>query len=266
MTTIIAIFLALFGAAIASFLSVVIHRVKSGKKGIVTGRSMCPHCKKQLKWHHLLPVFSFMALRGKCAFCNKKISKHYFALELLMAAVLVIVFLNFNFVATPGRDIDWVVFEKFVFYAVESVLLVLIFFYDLLYQEIPDRFSFPAIAIAIAGIIIFGAPHYLSALIGLGIIAVFFGGQIAISKGEWLGGGDLRLGAIMALLLGYESLIVSLVLSYLIGALVSIPLLLLGKATRKTAIPFGPFLITATFIGIFLGEEIIRVYFMYLLP
>ena len=270
MTLLTAIIIAVFGAAVGSFLSVVVYRVHSGKKGILLGRSMCPHCKKPLKWKHLIPIFSFLFLGGKCAYCGKRIGKHYFGLEVLTALVFVLTFLSWNFIIeTPSTidpnlisyTIDWRIFETFVFYILEMGLMMAIFFYDLLYREIPDRFSLPAIALGILAAFLFGAPGIASIGIGLLIIAVFFGGQILLSKGAWLGGGDLRLGALMAVLLGWEYMVVAMIIGYLFGAFVSIVLLLGNKASRSTAIPFGPFLITGLLISLFLGEEIVNLYF-----
>ena len=142
-------------------------------------------------------------------------------------------------------------------------LLMTIFFYDLLYKEIPDRFSLPAIALGILAVFLFGVPTLPSLVsIGMGllIIAVFFGGQILLSKGAWLGGGDLRIGILMAVLLGWESMVLALIVGYVLGALVSIVLLFGKKADRKTAIPFGPFLITGLLVALFLGEKIINFY------
>ena len=259
MTLLTAIIVAVFGAAVGSFLSVVLFRVRNKKKGIFLGRSMCPYCKKPLKWRHLIPVFSFIFLRGKCAYCGKSISRHYFGLEVLTSLCFVLAFLSWNFIGSL-YSIDWKIFEIFSFYILELGLLMAIFFYDLLYKEIPDRFSLPAIALGILGAVLFGTPSLISAGIGVLIIALFFGGQILISKGAWLGGGDLRLGALMAILLGWEQMVLALIIAYIFGAFVSIVLLIGNKVTRKTAIPFGPFLVTGLLISLFLGEEIINLY------
>lgn len=192
-------------------------------------------------------------------------------MEFFTGLVFVLIFLNWNFIIetqsliSPENtlySIDWLVFEKFIFYIVEATLLSIIFFYDLKYQEIPDRFSLPAIVLSLLGVFMFTntTDAWTSVGIGLVIIVIFFGGQIALSKGKWLGGGDLRLGTLMAVLLGYKVLILSLILSYVIGSLFAIPLMLTGKADRKTAIAFGPFLITSTFIGLFVGEKLVAMY------
>jgi len=272
MTLLTAIIIAIFGAAVGSFLSVVIFRVHNNKKGIFFGKSICPYCNKPLKWRHLIPIVSFLFLKGKCAYCGKRIGKHYFMLELLTALVFVLTFLSWNFLipiassTDPSlilHSIDWKIFEIFAFYILEMGLLMTIFFYDLLYKEIPDRFSLPAIALGILAVFLFGVPTLPSLVsIGMGllIIAVFFGGQILLSKGAWLGGGDLRIGILMAVLLGWESMVLALIVGYVLGALVSIVLLFGKKADRKTAIPFGPFLITGLLVALFLGEKIINFY------
>ncbi len=265
----------ILGASLGSFLSVVIYRIHSKKKGIILSRSICPHCKKELKWRHLIPVFSWMLLRGKCAYCSKKISSHYTMLEITMGLAFLAVFLNWNFLqvapslANPeflNYSIDWHVFEKFVFYAIETFLLIGIFFYDLLYRQIPDRFSLPAIGVAIAGGLVFGEPSSIDMLIGGGGIFAFFLLQYLLSKGKWIGGGDLRLGALMGILLGWEKGILALVLSYLIGSVFSLALLVQKKATGKTKIAFGPFLVLGIAITIFYGDIILDYYLSILNP
>ena len=236
---------------------------------------MCPYCKKPLKWKHMVPIFSYLVLGGKCAYCRKRISSHYVLLEILTAALFVIVFLNFNFITTVGSSvdpsvfsysIDFNVFELFIFYLIEAGLMMGIFFYDLLYKEIPDVLSLPAIAVGFLGALLFGTPELQSLGIAVLIIVVFFGGQILLSKGHWLGGGDLRLGVLLAVLLGAKLLILALVLSYVLGSIVSLVLLACKKATRKTAIPFGPFLITGGLISLFIVEKIVTMYLNNLIP
>jgi prepilin signal peptidase PulO-like enzyme (type II secretory pathway) len=265
-----AIIIAVLGACVGSFLSVIIHRLETKQKGIFFGKSMCPNCKKPLKWGHLIPVLSFLFLRGKCAYCKRRISRHYIMIELLTAFLFTVIFLNWNFITAAqstinpdffSYSINWETFTTCLFYLIEAALMVGIFFYDLKYKIIPDSLSIPAILIALAFALITGTPEIKSFGIALGIIIIFFGGQILLSKGKWLGGGDLRLGALLAFLLGAKLLAVSLIISYFIGALASIALLLIKKATRKTAIPFGPFLITGGLISLFFGEQILTLYF-----
>ncbi len=274
----------ILGSAIGSFLSVVIYRLQANKKGILTGNSMCPACKKKLKWRHLFPVLSWIFLRGKCAYCNKRISVHYLLLEFLTGALFLISFLHWNFIITIpslvnsqffNYIIDWRTLSILAFYLVEFSFLMAIFFFDLRHKEIPDKLSLPAIAIAIAGIISFNPvmQTVINMLIGGGIIFLFFFLQYFFSKGTWIGGGDLRLGALMGILLswttgifsGWMIAILALLIAYLLGGVLSLILIAAKKIHRKSTIPFGPFLIIGTVTSIFLGQEILNWYFNTLL-
>jgi len=270
MTLFVATLIFILGSAVGSFLSVIIYRLQTKKKGIIFSRSFCPSCKKKLKWKHLIPIFSWIFLRGKCAYCGKQISSHYLVMEFLTGLLFLAAFLNWNFLEVIPSTIDpnllnysinWHNLELVVFYFIEFSLLLAIFFYDLMHKEIPDKLSLPAIGIAIAGGLVFGTPSPLSMLIGGGGIMLFFALQFFLSKGKWIGGGDLRLGALMGILLGWEKGLLALILAYLVGAVISIALLTRKKVTGKTTIPFGPFLITGTLIALFYGSEIITWYF-----
>lgn len=269
MNVIAAIIAFILGTAIGSFLSVVIYRIHKKKKGIFLSHSVCPECNKKIKWRHLIPLFSWLFLRGKCGYCGKPISSHYFVMELATGLLFLGAFLEWNFVNTiPSTidpnllhyTIDWDVFQILIFYLIEFTLLVAIFFYDLMYKVIPDRFSIPTIIIGIAGGLLFGIPTPLNMLIGATAFALFFILQFVISKGAWIGGGDVRLGLIIGVLLGFEKGLVALILAYLIGAVLSLILLIQKKVNRKTAIPFGPFLITGVIVAIFWGEYILDWY------
>ncbi len=269
MTILISTIIFIFGTAIGSFLSVVLYRLHTKKKGIIFSRSICPACKKTLKWNHLIPVLSFLFLRGKCGYCGKKISSHYVLLELVTGLIFLFTFLHFNFLEgikstidpfSFNYIIDWTTFQTFLFYVIEFTFLICIFFYDLMYKEIPDRLSIPAIAIAIAGVIVFSLVSIPSMLIGGIGIFTFFALQLILSKGKWIGGGDLRLGALIGFLLGWQIGIIALMIAYLLGSIVSIVLLMSKKATRKSAIPFGPFLVTGALLGVFYGNEILNWY------
>lgn len=264
-----AVLIFILGTIIGSFLSVVIYRLEKKKKSIFISRSMCPSCKKKIKPHHLVPVFSWLFLRGKCAYCGKKISVHYFALELMTGLLFTALFLKFNFIVATASSvdptfflygIDWQIFQLLLFNLIVFSLLMAIFFYDLKHQIIPDRLSLPAFAIALAGNIVFGTIPIMEILIGAAAISGFFLVQFLISKGKWIGGGDIRLGLIIGALLGWRLGLTSLVLAYLIGALFSIALMASGKLTRKSHIAFGPFLITGIAITTFFGPQILNWY------
>lgn len=269
MTLLAAIIIFILGTTLGSFLSVVIYRTKTGKKGIFLSRSFCPSCKNRIKWRHLIPILSWLFLRGKCAYCGKKISAHYILLELFTGLLFLITFLNWNFIESIptfvdpqflNYDINWEIFQIFVFYIIEFTFLIAIFFYDLMHKEIPDRFSLPAIAIAIAGGLILKIITPLAMLLGGATLFVFFLLQFLISKGTWIGGGDLRLGALMGIVLGLNKGLLALIIAYFLGAIISIYLLARKKVKGKSQIAFGPFLVIGTLIAIFLGKRILNWY------
>lgn len=269
MTTITAIIILVLGTTIGSFLSVVVYRVKKKEKGILLSRSICTSCKRKIKWQHLIPVFSWLYLRGKCAYCNRKISFHYFLLELITGTIFLLAFLKWNFLQVIHSNtnpellsyiIDWEIFKNLIFYLIEFSFLILIFFYDFLYKEIPDRFSIPSIVIALAGGFILENLAFSNLLIGGFAIFTFFLLQFILSKGTWIGGGDLRLGALMGFLLGWQEGLIALAIAYVLGGFFSLILLAKGKVERKSQIAFGPFLSAATILVAFLGDKILNFY------
>lgn len=253
-----------FGTAIGSFLSVLIHRYKEKKPGILLGRSMCPHCKTKLQALDLIPLASYLLLKRKCRFCEKEISPHYFYLELLTGIIFASLFLKFSFLEftqfAPYTTFHAKELMIFFSYAVISSFLMLIFFYDLLYKEIPDIFSLPPVAVVLAAGFILGIPSWQEMLIGGAAAGVFFQGQILFSGGRWLGGGDTRLGILMGILLGWKLLIVAVFTAYMLGTGISIYLLIGKKVDMKSSIAFGPYLVTGTFFAIFLGKFVVEWY------
>lgn len=259
----------ILGSAIGSFLSVIIYRVHTKEKGIVSGRSKCPNCKKKIKWRNLIPIFSWLALRGRCGECGKKISSHYLVMELATGLLFLLAIGKWHFIqAIPSTvnpefstySTDWQLLSNLVFYLIQFTFLAAIFFYDLMYKEIPDRFSIPAIAIAFTGGLILNIQSWQSMLIGAAVAGGFFFLQFILSRGKWIGGGDIRLGILIGVLLGWKMGIVAMIVAYFIGAAFSIYLLLNKKVERKTEIAFGPFLIAGLLIALFHGEAILNWY------
>lgn len=252
----------ILGTIFGSFLSVMIYRTKNDKPGIVLGRSICPFCKKKLRFRYLIPIFSWLFLRGKCGYCGKKIGIHYLALEVITGLIFLVTFLNFNFVEIKFEQlfINYEMLKLFIFYIIEFLFLMAIFFYDLQYKEIPDRFSITAIALAIAGNLITNTIQPLNMAIGGISIFLFFALQFLLSKGKWIGGGDLRLGMLIGVLLGWEKGLIALIIAYIVGAILSLVLLGMKKLDRKSQIPFGPFLVMGSIIAFFFGKQILDWY------
>ena len=267
MILLITFFLFVLGLSLGSFLSVVIERIHSKSKGIVFGYSKCPSCGHRLKTLDLIPLVSYIMLKGSCRYCQKKVSSHYFYLELFTALVITSLFFQYTFVMeTPASiEVSSILALTFVLKSLVSLLLVAIFFYDLKYLEIPDLFLFPFIGMAAITSLMLGQPDFMSMLIAALIALVFFGGQILVSKGEWLGEGDLYIGLGMAALFGWQLFLVALIISYLIGGSAAGIFLITKKVNAKTKVPFAPFLVMGTFITMFMGSDILNWYLHFLL-
>lgn len=258
------IFLAVLGASIGSFLSVVIYRLKHKQKGTLAGRSRCPNCKKDLGTYDLIPVVNYILLGGHCRYCHKPISIYYFFLEVTTALVFLLMYLRFPFIiegASVGDYfVDWATVLPYLFATVNGTLLVAIFFFDLQYMEIPVILLYPLIVISLIGTLVTGVVDFPSILIAIGIALVFFGGQWLLSKGQWLGEGDIYLSIALAVMFGWQMFVVAVSLSYIIGAALCIILLATKALKVKSKIPFAPFLVFGTFATILYGQEILAWY------
>lgn len=252
------IFIFLVGLAIGSFLNVVINRLEK-EENIVSKRSYCPHCQAKLKWFELIPVFSFIIQKGLCRTCKNRISIQYPLVEIATGLLFFLVYSYFS-------DQNWPVISYWLF--VISVLIV-IFVYDFKYYLIPDKIIYPAILVSL-GFWIWNL-FRISDLgfrilenaqeLGLSLLgALFFLLLVLISKEEWMGMGDVKLGVLMGLVLGWPNILAALYVGFLTGALVGLILILLKKADFKSHLPFGPFLVLGTFIAIFWGNQLIDWY------
>lgn len=235
-----------FGLTMGSFLSMLIPRLHHEEKGIITGRSQCPQCKKTLSFFELIPVLSFVAQRGKCRNCDKRIAWWYPAIELSTAFTFLWMAVLFE---SPLQIAAWCALMWVFLY---------IFFYDLRYKEIHDVIMFPALLLAFGLSFVTGDP--LSSIIGAAIGLAFFGIQFVASKGRWLGSGDLLIGTYMGLVLGWEYTLVALFASYILGSCIGIYLLASKKADRNTALPLGPFLVAGSMIAFAYGDSLIKVF------
>jgi prepilin signal peptidase PulO-like enzyme (type II secretory pathway) len=217
----------------------------------------------------LIPIFSFVFLRGRCRYCKQAISWQYPVIEITTAALFIFVawyYLIFNSqfsIINQFSIFNFLILIRGLFFV--SVLL-LIFVFDLKYQIIPNRISIPALFIAV----IFGVfltlstvnsrgaliKLFLAILIGAG----FFFAQYLLSKGKWIGGGDICLGALMGAMLSWPNILVALFLAYITGAIYGIVAIIFKKKTLRSAVPFGTFLTAATFITLFYGTKILDWY------
>ncbi len=145
-----------------------------------------------------------------------------------------------------------------------TVFLVVVFVYDLKFSYILDRFTIPAMVVALVMNVWIGSLSIVSMLIGAVMVGGFFLVQFMVSKGRWIGGGDIRLGVVMGLLLGWQVVLLALLISYMFGGFVGIGLILFKHKKIESAVPFGTFLGIGTFVAMLWGEKIIQWYMGYL--
>ncbi len=234
------------GISIGSFLNAVIWRLHT-KEGFLKGRSYCPKCKAHIRAKDLVPLLSFILLRGKCRDCQKNISWQYPIIELLTGLAFLILFFKFSL-----SDI-------FFIYCIYVSFLMIVFVFDLKHYMILDRVMLPAAVVAFIGGLFLNI-GLTSLIIGAIIGGGFFLLQFSLSRGKWIGGGDIRLGAVMGLMLGWDKLLAALFLSYLIGSVTGIFLIGSGRKKWQSRLPFGVFLTSATFVIFIWGDEVIRWY------
>jgi len=245
----------IFGLIFGSFLNCVIYRLHSGES-FLKGRSYCPNCKHILSWQDLIPVFSFLILKGKCRYCQKKISWQYPLVEIATGILFVLVihytFSNFLFS---------------IFYFLISCFLIIIFVYDLKHYIIPDKVIYPAILVVSIWYLVFSIffnrypkSYLLTTIYSALGAAAFFLMLVVISHEKWLGWGDVKLAFLMGLFLGWPKILLALFLAFFIGAIIGVGLIIFGKKTLKSEIPFGPFLVSGTFLALFFGQKILDWY------
>jgi len=233
----------MLGFVFGSFLTMLIPRIYKRERGIFFGRSHCPFCQETLHPRDLIPIGSYLVNRAKCRFCKEKISAIYPIIELTTGIIFLLIYIKFPY-------------PQSLIYFPLSLALIFTFFYDLKYLEISDIILIPSILFALA----LGSQDIKSKLIGIGVGIGFFLIQIIISKGKWVGAGDIRIGALMGALLGWQMTLLALMLSYITGSIISIGLLMSKKKKIGQQIALGPFLVTGTFITLFLGEKILNWY------
>lgn len=256
-----------FGAIFGSFAGAVAWRIRH-KKDFVKGRSECEHCHHQLAVRDLVPIASWLLLRGKCRYCQKAIGASALLSELGLGLAFILSYCawpyGFETVLSGGLFGVWLVV---------LVLLAILFLYDARWGELPDKVVFPLIAVAtlffvgkfiVAGDISVGT-MMLEALYAVAPIAGTYGLLYYISKGEWVGFGDVKLGIALGLLLGWQGALVALVLANFIGFLFVLPGLVAKKLDKGSHVPFGPFLILASVISMLYGSYLVDAYLQLLL-
>jgi len=244
----------LFGLIIGSFINCLVYRLKN--KESLSGRSFCPHCKKQINWHDNIPLLSYFLLRAKCRWCRKKISVQYPLVELVTGILFLVVFL-----ATIKQFSNLTIYQFILLGRnwLFAIFLIIIFLYDLKYYLIPDKISLPAMVVALI-FNIFLYNIFINYLLAALIAGGFFFLQFIISKGKWIGGGDIRLGLLIGLMLGWPNILVALIISYILGSIIGLGLIIAKRATMKSPVPLGTFLSIGAFISLLWADKIIEWY------
>jgi len=241
-------FIFLFGLIIGSFLNALIWRIRTGDS--LRGRSKCPKCGKQIAWYDNIPVISFLILGGKCRHCHKPISWQYPIVELVTAVLFAYAF-YLNFSALGGQFLILKFFRDLFLISV----MMIIFVYDLRWYLILDKITIPSMIILATLNLILGMTWQnllLSSIIG----GSFFLVQFIISRGKWIGGGDIRLGILMGVAMGWPRVLVAIFIAYILGSIVGLGLIFFGKKQWGSKVPFGTFLSVATVITLFWGMTI----------
>ncbi len=240
------IFTFILGAVIGSFLNVLIYRIPRDIS-IVKPSSFCPHCNHKLAWYDLVPIISYMHLRGRCRYCKERISPQYIIVEVLTGISFLIAMWKLNLSI------------QFLKIAIFASLLIVIGAIDTIDGVVPDLIVFPGIAIGIIFSLIEGKQSFLDALLGMGFMAAFFLLIILVSKGG-MGEGDLTFGLLLGTFLGFRLSLVTLLIAFVGGAIISLLAVLLFKKGMKDRIPFAPFLSLGGFVAAIWGINIIQTY------
>ncbi|MFA6171142.1 MAG: prepilin peptidase [Patescibacteria group bacterium] len=257
-----------FGLIIGSFLNCLVWRMHTGE-GLLN-RSYCPKCKKQIAWYDNIPVLSFLALGGKCRHCKKKISFQYPLVELLTGILFALAFYlnyqrDFAGLGEGYRALDF--FSAFDARFILEILrdwffiavMIIIFIYDLRWYLILDIITLPACFILFLLNLTLGV-SWLNLLLSGIIGGSFFLAQFLVSRGKWIGGGDIRLGLLMGLALGWPNVLAAILLAYFIGSIAGLGLILTGRKKWGSEVPLGVFLSFASVITLFWGSEMLNWY------
>ncbi len=239
----------LTGICLGSFLNVCICRVPKGES-IISPPSHCPKCLKTLGVLDLVPLLGYLVLGGKCRYCKSKISWQYPIVELLMGILLVLIIVKYDITVEALK------------YSVFFSLLVVASVIDLELKIIPDKVNIAGLVMAVP-FLFQSKDIFLSGLLGFLIGGLLLLLIAVVSRGG-MGGGDIKLAAVIGLYLGWKLMLVALFIAFVLGALIGGLLLLTKRKKMGEAVPFGPYLATGSIVGALMGEEMITWYLMLL--
>ncbi len=240
---------AVLGGCIGSFITLLVHRLYHGTS-IVFGGSKCVTCEKKLSGIELIPLLSFLFLKGRCKLCNTKIPLRYFLIELCTAVLFVLVAYKYReYPMFPNVSIlrDWIIITAAVF----------IFAYDAMYMEVHPQVTIGAAVIIGMINLIYTPFEWKTIVCGIALGMGWFIAQYVVSKGRWIGGGDIMIGFFMGVSLGFGPTLLALGIAYAVGASYAVALLALKKKNKKDQIAFGTFLMIGTVSAVLWGSAIL---------
>lgn len=259
----IIVVMAVLGLIFGSFINALVDRLHR-RKDWVKGRSECPHCHHTLAPKDLVPVLSWVSLGGKCRYCRKPIPDSPWV-EIFTSAIFV---LSYIYWPSATTTLEWSTGTvlQLVLWLVTVVIFVALAVYDLRWLILPDKLVWPAIILAaiqtlISAWLLKSSAHILYALLGAGLLSGLFLAIYAVSKGKWIGFGDVKLAVALGLLAA-EPLMAMLLLfvASLLGLVAALPLLLRGKAKTSTKLPFGTLLVVGLVFTVLFGQALINKY------
>jgi len=236
-----------FGALWGSFFNVCILRMPADQS-IVAERSRCPQCLKALRWYMNVPILSFVFLKGKCAYCSKRISWQYPLIEILSGFLFIWLFHRYS----------WGL--HFLGYGLFCSSLLVLSVIDLYHQIIPDEISLSGIVLGFLASFVLKDITWVESLLGIlaggGVFYAVAFGYEKFSGREGLGGGDIKLLAMIGAWLGLHSILLVIVISSFLGAVIGVALMAFQRKNFRMAIPFGPFLAFGAFVYLFWGPKL----------
>jgi len=240
-----------FGGIVGSFLNVCIFRLPK-EESIIWPGSHCPHCKTPIKFYDNIPLISYLLLRGKCRQCHGSISLQYPLVEGITALSSLLLIMKF------GLSVTYLIYFAFV------AALIVITVIDLYHQIIPDVISLSGIGVGLLASLTVSQINFMNSLLGIlcGGGSLFLVATLYqwLFKREGMGGGDVKLLAMIGAFLGWKAVIVTILLGSLVGSVTGIILMVLKGKGFKYAIPFGPFLSFGAVVALFYGESLINWY------
>ncbi len=245
----------IIGLVIGSFSNVCIYRLPRNES-VIFPASHCPSCNQSIKWYDNIPLLSYLILKGKCRFCQNKISAQYPLVEFLTGYIYLVLFLLY------GLQLKTFVYMLF------CSALIIITFIDLKEQIIPDVISLPFTALGFLLSFFLKSISPIDSLLGIlagggSLLLIAVAGSYLFKK-EAMGGGDIKLAAMVGAFLGWQLTLLSLFLGFFFGAISGLIILIKnkGKGEQDDAVPFGPFIALGAVIALFFGQAILKWYFM----